>query len=95
MAGQTDAQAPLLALCTSSDGHLSMYLVSFNSLLYFQRYASTSFLLKKIEKGSNAINTGSYSQQFHLWPSISVLSFIYFSFILLEMCSRQCYYRKT
>ena len=29
----------VLALCTFSDGHLSMYQVSLNSLLYFQIYA--------------------------------------------------------
>ena len=33
MAGQSDAQAPLPALCTSSDGYLPMYQVSFNSFL--------------------------------------------------------------
>ena len=30
----------VLALCTFSDGRLSMYQVSFDSLLYFPRYAS-------------------------------------------------------
>ena len=39
MARQTDAQVPLPVLCTSSGGHSSMYQVSFNSLLYFHRYA--------------------------------------------------------
>ena len=33
----------VLALCTISDGHLSMYQVSFDSLLYFQRYAPDKF----------------------------------------------------
>ena len=48
----------VLALCTSSDGHLSTYQVSFNSLLYFQRYAPDKVLIAKIKKGSNSINTG-------------------------------------
>ena len=58
MAGQTVTQAPLPALCTSSDGHLSMYQVSFNSLLYFQRYAQDKLFIAKIKMGSNSANTG-------------------------------------
>ena len=58
MAGQTDAQAHLPALCTSSDGCLSMYQVSLNSLLYIQRYAPKKLLIAKIKKGSNSVNTG-------------------------------------
>ena len=58
MAGQTNAQAPLPALYTSSDGNLSMYQVSFNSLLYFQRYAMGKRFIAKIKKGSNSIKTG-------------------------------------
>ena len=57
MAEQTDAQASLPPLCTSSDGHLSMYQVSFNSLLYFQRYAPDKLFIAKIKKGSNSVNT--------------------------------------
>ena len=57
MAGQIDAQAPLPALCTSFDGHLSMYEVSFNSLLYFQRYVPDKLFIAKIKKGSNSVNT--------------------------------------
>ena len=48
----------VLALCTSSDGHLSMYQVSFNSLLYFQKYARDKLFIAKNKKGSNSINTG-------------------------------------
>ena len=58
MAGQTDTQAPSPAICTSSDGHLSMYQVSFNSLLYFQRYAPDKLFIAKIKKESNSVNTG-------------------------------------
>ena len=47
----------VLALCTSSDGRLSMYEVSFNSLLYFLRYAPDKVFIAKI-KGSNSVNTG-------------------------------------
>ena len=45
-----------LALCTISDGHLSMYQVSFDSLLYFQRYAPDKFNIAKIRR-NNSINT--------------------------------------
>ena len=48
----------VLALCTSSDGRLSMYQDSFNSLIYFQRYAPDKLLIAKIKKGSNSVNTG-------------------------------------
>ena len=47
----------VLALCTFSDGHLLMYQVSFNSLLYFQRYALDKLFIAKINKGSNSINS--------------------------------------
>ena len=57
MTGQMDAQAPLPALCTSFDGHLSIYQVSFNSLLYFQRYAPDKLFIAKIKKGSNSVTT--------------------------------------
>ena len=46
----------VLALCTISDGHLSMYQVSFDSLLYFQRYAPDKFNIATIKKGNNSIN---------------------------------------
>ena len=99
MAGQADAKATLPALCASSDGHLSLYQVSFNFLLYFQRYAPDKFFIAKI-KGSNSANTGDIIMgfcilQFLSWPSISVSSFIYLSSILLEICSGQSYYCKN
>ena len=85
---QMARQTPLPALCTSSDGHLSIYQVSFNSLLYFQRYAPDKLLIAEIKKGSNSVNTGdrfgSCILQFLSWPSISVSSFIYLSSILLD-----------
>ena len=40
----------VLALCTSSDGPLSMYQVSFDSLLHFQRYAPDKFFIAKIKR---------------------------------------------
>ena len=48
----------VLTLCISSDGHLTKYQVSFNSLLYFQRYAPEIFFTAKIKKGNNSGNTG-------------------------------------
>ena len=48
----------VLALCTFSDGRLSMYQVSFNSLLYFQRYVPDKLFIAKIKKGINSVNTG-------------------------------------
>ena len=47
----------VLALCTSSGGCLSIYQVSFDSLLYFQRYAPDKLLVAKIKK-SNSVNIG-------------------------------------
>ena len=35
-----------------------MYQVSFDSLLYFQRYALDKLFIAKIKKGSNSVNTG-------------------------------------
>ena len=48
----------VLAPCTFSDGHLSMYQVSFNSLPHFQRFAPDKLFIAKIKKGSNSVNTG-------------------------------------
>ena len=47
----------VLARCTISDGRLSMYHVSFDSLLYFQRYTPDKLNIAKIRKGNNSINT--------------------------------------
>ena len=47
----------VFALCTISDGLLSMYQVSFDSLLYFQRYVLEKFNIAKIRTGNNSINT--------------------------------------
>ena len=47
-----------LARCTSSDGCLSMYQVSFNSLLNLLRFAPDKLFIAKIKKGSNSVNTG-------------------------------------
>ena len=41
--------------CTTSNGHLSKYQISFNSLLYFQRYALDKLFIAKIKKGSNSV----------------------------------------
>ena len=73
MAGQTDAQALLPAFCTSSEGHLSLYQVSFNSILYFQRYAPDKLSLAKINKGSNSVNTDD-----RLWFLHSAIPFLAF-----------------
>ena len=48
----------IIALCTSSDGCLSMYQVAFSSLLYFRKYAPDKLFTAKIKKGSNSANTG-------------------------------------
>ena len=76
----------VLALGTFSDGHLSMYQVSFNSLLYFQRYAPDKLFIAKIKKGSNSVNTGDRIMVFafcnflysHL--SLNQVSLIYIKF---------------
>ena len=86
MAGQTDAQALLPALCTSSDEHLSMYQVSFNSLLYFQRYAPDKLFVAKIKKERNSINTGdmvmvsAVCNSLHAPLSVYQVSFIYLQY---------------
>ena len=48
----------VLALCNSPYEPLSVYQVSFISLVYFQRYAPGMLFSAKIEKGSNSIITG-------------------------------------
>ena len=63
----------VLALCTSSDGTLSMYQVSFNSLENFRRYALDKLFIVKIKKGSNSVNTGE-----GLWFLHSAIPFIAF-----------------
>ena len=46
------------ALCTSSNGCLSMYQVSVNFLLTFQRYAPDKLFIAKLKMGGNSVNTG-------------------------------------
>ena len=48
----------VLAFCNSSDSHRSKYQVSFNSLLYFQRYAPDKLFIAKFKKESNSVNIG-------------------------------------
>ena len=47
----------ILALCTSADSLLSMNQFSFNSCVYFQRYAPDKLFIAKIKKGSKFVNT--------------------------------------
>ena len=47
----------ILAFYTFCDDPLSMYEVSFNSLVYYQRYAPDKLFIAKITKGSNSVNT--------------------------------------
>ena len=42
-------------LCAISDAHLSVYQISFNSLLYCQRHAPDNLNIAKIRKGNNSI----------------------------------------
>ena len=76
----------VLALCTISDGHLSMYQVSFDSLLYFQRYALDKFNIAKIKKGNNSINTDdrvmvlTFCTSSHRPLSLYQVSFIYLQY---------------
>ena len=75
----------VLALCTISDGHLSMYQVSFDSLVYFQRYAPDKFNIAKIRKGNNSINTHrvmvlAFCTSPHCPLSLYQVSFIYLQY---------------
>ena len=81
----------VLALCTISDGRLSMNQVSFDSLLYFQRYAPDKFNIVKIRKGNNSINTDDRVMilAFCTSPHSPVSSFNYLSSMLLEIFSGQ------
>ena len=47
----------VLAFCDSPPGPLSVYQVSFNPLVYFQRYIQDKQFIAKIKKGSNSVNT--------------------------------------
>ena len=47
----------VLAFCTFSDDPLLMYQVSFNSLVFFQRYFADKLSSAKINNKSNSVNT--------------------------------------
>ena len=47
----------VLALCNSPQGLLSVYQVSLNSLVYFQRYAPDKLFVAKMKKGSYSVNS--------------------------------------
>ena len=53
----TGYRITILTFCISSDGPLSMFQISFNPLLYLQRYAPDKIFIAKIIKGSNSVNT--------------------------------------
>ena len=89
----------VLALGSNSDGHLSMYQVSFDLLLYFQRYALDKFNIAKIRKRNNFINTDNRVMVLAFgtspYTSSTVSGFIYLSSILLEIRTGQAYYCKN
>lgn len=76
----------LFEICTSFDGCLSIYQVSFNTLLYFRKYSGQAFICKKMignySVRSDAIGTISRS-------SIIVSSFMKLSYVLLKLCPGQ------
>ena len=47
----------ILALCNFPYNPLSEYQVSFNFLVYFQRYAPDKLFIAKMKKESNSVNT--------------------------------------
>ena len=65
-----------------------MYQVSFDSLLYFQRYASDKFNIAKSRKGNNSINTDdrvmvlAFYTSPHSPLSLYQVSFIYIQYFL-------------
>ena len=80
----------------SSDGYLSMYQVSFNSLLYFQRYAPDKLFIAKIKKGSNSVNTGDYVMVLAFCNSLQGPLLVYqVSFIYLQYFLRYAPYKHT
>ena len=70
-----------------------MYQVSFNSLLYFQRYAPDKLFIAKIENGSSSIKTGDTVMLLAFCTSsdgpLSVDQVSFNSLILSEICSGQ------
>ena len=71
---------------------LSMYQVSLNSLLYFQRCSPGKLFTAKNKKGSNSVNTGDRVMVLALFDfhhgTLSVYQ-VSLSSILLEICSGQ------
>ena len=55
---KTGNNVEVLAFYTFSDGLLLIYQVSFDYLLYFQRYALGKRFISNIRKASNSVNTG-------------------------------------
>ena len=78
----------VLALCTFSDGRLLIYQVSFNSLLYFQKYAPDKLFIAKIKRESSSVNTGdrvmvlAFCNSLHSPLSVYQVLFIYLQYFL-------------
>ena len=53
----TDDMVMVLVFCNSPYGPLSVYQISFDSLVHFQRYALDKLLIAKIKKGTDSVNT--------------------------------------
>ena len=64
-------------LCIAADSLLSMYQVSFTSLVYFQRYTPDKFFIAKNKKGSNSVN---------IVDRVMILAICVFSDGPLSMC---------
>ena len=72
----TVGRVMILAPCTFSDGPVSMYQFSFNSLIYFQRYAADKLFIAKIIKASNFI---------YNVDRVTILALCTFPYYLLSM----------
>ena len=90
----------ILAFCTTSDGPLSVYQVSLNSLVYFLRHAPDKLFIAKMKKGSNSVNTVDRVMVFAMcnFPygplSVHQVSFNSLNCLLSEICSGQTFIGK-
>ena len=84
--GQTDERRPLPYCPLPFGGVIYQCIVSFNSLLYFQRNAADKLFIAKIKKGSSSINTGdrvivlAFCNSLHGPLSVYQVSFIYLQY---------------
>ena len=89
----------VLAFCCSPHSPLSVYQVSCNSLVYFQRYAPDKLFIANIKRSSKSVNTVDRGMILAVCTTpdgpLSMFQASFNSPVYFQICSGQAFYCKN